>query len=267
MLVCGPSFGSGRYGYACGMLAREAARRGIPTVCGMDPESPGVAAAEGAAYIVPTSSNVAGMREALPRIAALAAPPRRRARSSGRRRTRATSRAGCAGTSTRARPAPAARSICCSPSSPATPAPRSRRPSIACRRRPPVADLAAAKLALVTEAGCVPQGNPDGLPTIRADAWLRYPARRRGDAGRRAATNPCTAASTSPPRTPTRTASFPSMSFELLQRRGQDRSAPRRVLHDHRATALPSPPPSKFGQEIADELKEAGVEAVVLSGT
>ena len=72
MLVCGPSFGSGRYGYACGTLAREVARRGIPAVCGMDPESPGVAAAEGAAYIVPTSSNVAGMREALPGMAALA---------------------------------------------------------------------------------------------------------------------------------------------------------------------------------------------------
>src|SRR5262245_58659635 len=32
VLVCGPSFGSGRYGYACGVLAREVARRGIPVV-------------------------------------------------------------------------------------------------------------------------------------------------------------------------------------------------------------------------------------------
>ena len=72
VLVCGPSFGSGRYGYACGMLAREAARRGVPAVCAMFEESPGVAAAEGAAYVVPTTSNVAGMREALPKMAALA---------------------------------------------------------------------------------------------------------------------------------------------------------------------------------------------------
>jgi glycine/betaine/sarcosine/D-proline reductase family selenoprotein B len=40
VLVCGPSFDSGRYGYACGVLAREAARRGVPVVCGMYPESP-----------------------------------------------------------------------------------------------------------------------------------------------------------------------------------------------------------------------------------
>ena len=52
VLVCGPSFGSGRYGYACGMLAREAARRGIPAVCAMHPESPGVLAAG----VPPTSS-------------------------------------------------------------------------------------------------------------------------------------------------------------------------------------------------------------------
>ena len=54
VLVCGPAFGSGRYGYACGSLAREAGRRGIPVVSGMTPDSPGVLAAEGAAYIVPT---------------------------------------------------------------------------------------------------------------------------------------------------------------------------------------------------------------------
>ncbi len=66
VLVCGPSFGSGRYGYACGVLAREVGRRGVPVVAAMTPDSPGVLAAEGAAYIVPTGSNVAGMREALP---------------------------------------------------------------------------------------------------------------------------------------------------------------------------------------------------------
>ena len=73
VLVCGPAFGSGRYGYACGSLAREAGRRGIPVVCGMTPDSPGVLAAEGAAYIVPTGPNVASMRTVLPVIASLAA--------------------------------------------------------------------------------------------------------------------------------------------------------------------------------------------------
>ncbi len=49
--------------------------------------------------------------------------------------------------------------------------------------------------------------------------------------------------------------------------RGPHRPAPRHLLHDHRERHARRRPPTKFGQEIADELKEAGVEAVVLSGT
>ena len=41
VLVCGPAFGSGRYGYACGSLAREAGRRGIPVVSAMTGTAPG----------------------------------------------------------------------------------------------------------------------------------------------------------------------------------------------------------------------------------
>ena len=82
VLICGPAFGSGRYGYACGVLAREAGRAGIPVVAAMTPDSPGVLAAEGAAYIVPTGSNVASMRDVVPLVAFA------RARARGRRADR-----------------------------------------------------------------------------------------------------------------------------------------------------------------------------------
>ena len=72
VVVCGPSFGSGRYGYACGVLARELGRRGTRVVAAMTSDSPGVLASEGAAYIVPTTANVAGMRDAVPVVASLA---------------------------------------------------------------------------------------------------------------------------------------------------------------------------------------------------
>ena len=44
------------------------------------------------------------------------------------------------------------------------------------RVEPPAAvpDLSQALVALVTEAGCVPQGNPDRLPSVRAQGWFRY---------------------------------------------------------------------------------------------
>ena len=69
VLVLGPAFGSGRYGYACGSLGREAARRGIPVVTGMDPENPGVHAAGGAVYIIGTGTSVVAMKEVLPKVA------------------------------------------------------------------------------------------------------------------------------------------------------------------------------------------------------
>ena len=174
VLICGPSFGSGRYGYACGVLAREAGRRQIPVVTAMTPDSPGVMAAEGAAYIVPTGSNVAAMKTVVPVVANLASRlaagepvggpeeegylPRGlrtmvRADRTGARRAvdlllaklDGDVRTEVESTGDRVPPAPA------------------------------VADLAGVRLALVTEAGCVPQGNPDRLPTRHANVWLRYP--------------------------------------------------------------------------------------------
>jgi glycine reductase len=264
VLICGPSFGSGRYGYACGTLAREAARRGIPAVCGMDPESPGVAAAEGAAYIVPTSTNVAGMRDALPKLAALAGrlasgeelgPPEQEGYLP--RGLRRNERAGQTG---------AARAIDLllaklggdirtevEASFDGVPPP------------PPVADLSHATLALVTEAGCVPQGNPDGLPTIRAHAWLRYPigGEQTLAPGRYESVHggfDVRAANLDPNRL------VPLDAVRLLEQEGRIGS-----LHDAFYTTTGNGTPVaasvKFGQEIAEELKEAGVEAVILSGT
>jgi glycine/betaine/sarcosine/D-proline reductase family selenoprotein B len=61
VLVAGPAFGSGRYGYACARVAAAAVERGIPAVAAMHDENPGVEAA-GGAYVVPTAVNVARRR-------------------------------------------------------------------------------------------------------------------------------------------------------------------------------------------------------------
>jgi glycine reductase len=264
VLVCGPSFGSGRYGYACGTLAREAARRGIPAVCGMHPESPGVAAAEGSAYIVPTSTNVAGMREALPKLAALArrlaageelgGPEQEGYLPRGLRRNEQAEQTG------------AARAI---ELLLAKLAGETRTEVGAAFDRvappPPVADLRRAKLALVTEAGCVPQGNPDGLPAIRAHAWLRYslPAEGTLAAGRYESVHggfDVTAANADPNRL------VPLDAVRELLDAGRIGS-----LHDAFYTTTGNGTPvaasTKFGQEIGEELREHGVEAVLLSGT
>jgi glycine reductase complex component B subunit gamma len=45
----------------------------------------------------------------------------------------------------------------------------------------PVPDLSSATVAIVTEAGIVPQGNPDRLEFIRASKWSKYPIAGKAD--------------------------------------------------------------------------------------
>lgn len=173
VLICGPSFASGRYGIACGELARAASELGIPTVCAMEAESPGVAAAKGAAYILPTGARVSEMRDVLPKVARLAGriargeeigPPEeegylpRGIRKNRLSEHQAADRAvqallnKLAGQTTTEVPLGQEKV------SPAN----------------PVEDLSEATIALVSEGGLVPSGNPDHLPSHAAAHWYAY---------------------------------------------------------------------------------------------
>jgi glycine reductase complex component B subunit gamma len=264
VLVCGPAFGSGRYGYACGSLAREAGRRGIPVVSAMTEDSPGVMAADGAAYIVPTGSNVAGMRTALPVIASLALrlaanEPVGSAEEEGYlprglRRNVRSDRSG------------AARAIDLILGKLRGDVRTEVEPT-GDRVPPPAAveDLAHATLALVTEAGCVPQGNPDHLPTRHANVWFRYSLEGVGTMSADAyesvhAGFDTTAANEDPNRL------VPLDAARALERQGRIGR-----IHDAFYTTsgvdTPVATAAKFGKEIAAELLEADVQVVLLTGT
>jgi glycine reductase complex component B subunit gamma len=261
LLICGPAFGSGRYGYAC---ARVAAAAPVPALAAMHEENPGVAAAEGKVLIVPTAVNVAGMRDALPRIARLAealaagrelGPPEEEgylprgfrrnvfAEHTGAERAIDLLLAKIAG-ETRTEVAGGFDRI--------------RPPA-------PVADLRQAVLALVTEAGCVPQGNPDRLPTIRAQGWLRYPLADGGglERGRYESVHggfDVTLANEDPNRL------VPLDVVRELEREGRV-GAVHGTFYTTTGNGTPVASATRFGQEIAAELYDAGVHAVLLSGT
>jgi glycine reductase complex component B subunit gamma len=264
VLICGPSFGSGRYGYACGVLAREAGRRGIPVVAAMAPDSPGVMAAEGAVYIVPTGSNVAGMNTVVPVMAGLASRlaagvtlgdpdeegylPRglrtmARVEHTGARRAVDQLLAKLAGdvrtevgpTGDRVPPAPA------------------------------VVDLPLLRLALVTEAGCVIQGNPDRLATRHANAWLRYPIEgvdslSAGEYESVHAGFDTTAANADPNRL------VPLDAARAIEREGGFGTL-HEVFYTTSGVDTPVATAAKFGREIAADLRDAKVGAVILTGT
>lgn len=73
VLIAGPAFDAGRYGIACSAVCRAAGKRlGIPVVTGMHRENPGVDMFARDVYIVETAESVAGMNAAVARMTAMA---------------------------------------------------------------------------------------------------------------------------------------------------------------------------------------------------
>jgi betaine reductase len=263
VLVCGPAFGSGRYGYACGVVAREAAGLGIPVVAGMYPENPGVLAAEGGAYIVPTSEGVSGMRDALARMGPLArrlgegetlgGPEQEGYIASRRRRNEVADATG------------AERAIEMLLAKLAGALTTEVAPEIADVAPPPPVDASSVLFALVTEAGCVPQGNPDRLPHHRASTWLRYSldgVRTLSAEGYESVHGGFdrTLANLDPNRL------VPLDAIRALEDEGRiGRLHP--FLYTTTGNGTATATAARLGQEIAHDLQQAGVEAVLLTGT
>ena len=71
--IAGPAFNAGRYGTACGAMCDSVSKEfRIPVISGMYPENPGVEMYKKSAWIVQTPDSAAGMRKAVPAMAALA---------------------------------------------------------------------------------------------------------------------------------------------------------------------------------------------------
>lgn len=73
LFIAGPAFNAGRYGVACGTIAKEVEEKlEIPVLTAMYIENPGVDLFRKYLYIVETKNSAAGMRDALPKVASLA---------------------------------------------------------------------------------------------------------------------------------------------------------------------------------------------------
>ena len=176
VLVAGPAFDAGRYGIACARVAGSlGARLGVPSVTAMFPENPAVRLHASETYILPAAATAAGMADALARLAVftlrLAAGepigpaaaegylPRGRRLNVFHPRSAAERVVDALLLKLRGAPAPSEIPI---------PADEPVRPAA------PVARVAAARIALITEGGIVPRGNPDRLESRRATSWQRY---------------------------------------------------------------------------------------------
>jgi glycine reductase len=177
VLVAGPAFSAGRYGLACARVCLEVERHlRCPAIAGMHEDNAAVELHRRDVLIVPTAASPVGMNDALARMARLAL---RRGRGEplgpaevdgylprGRRMNGRVDGSASARATTmllaRLRREPFVTEV---------PLPRYDRVAPPA----PLADLAHARLALVSECGAVPRGNPDRLEWVRASKWLSYP--------------------------------------------------------------------------------------------
>lgn len=176
VVIAGPAFNAGRYGLACGRVCADVEQElKIPAVAGIYPENAAVAVYGSAVLIVPTAASALGMKEAMSAIARLALKLGR-AETLGPaavegylpRGTRRNTRVGTSA-SERALDLLLKR---LKGEAFATEVPLPRYEAIT--PPAPVADLARVRVALVTESGLVPKGNPGRLEWVRASRWLKY---------------------------------------------------------------------------------------------
>jgi glycine reductase len=176
IVVAGPAFGSGRYGMACGAVAEGVKDElGLPVVTAMFDENPGVETYRKKVYILPTTDSVVGMKDVLSRMAAFALklssgqkigfPEEEGYLLQGFRASVISEKTGAL----RAVEMMLAK-LSGKPFTTELPLPVFDRVNPA----PAVKDLKTMVLALVTSGGIVPKGNPDHIESHNASKCCRY---------------------------------------------------------------------------------------------
>jgi glycine reductase complex component B subunit gamma len=176
IFIAGPAFNAGRYGLACGAICMRVKQRfGVPVVTGMFHENPGAALYKKDLYIISTTGNAAGMGKAMPKIVDLSLKLYRGG-SIGKPDEEGYIPRGMKST-VRSEKLASERAIELllkkmrgEPFQTEIPFPDLDVVPSA----PPVSALRSATIALVTEGGLVPKGNPDKIESARATKYASY---------------------------------------------------------------------------------------------
>ena len=267
VLVAGPAFGSGRYGLACAQVCQKVASSlGIPVVAGMHPASPGAEQYKGEVYIASTAETAVGMPAAISVMTKLALKlgrceelgpadedgyiPTGRVKTQVHEKTMAQRLVDMALKKVRGEPFETE-----------WPLPTMEKIAPA----PAIESLAGARIALVTEGGVVPRGNPDKIPSGWARHWARYDI---GD------TSDLTAEewqSVHGGFDTTKLNRDPDRVVPLDVMRDLENEKAIGKVHEYMYSTVGNlgyvADMKQFGQDIAAELQAAGVHGVILTGT
>ncbi len=267
IVITGPAFNAGRYGVACAEISKAVVEElEIPVVSGMYIENPGLDTCKDKAFVADVADSAAGMRKAIPTMAKIAmklvkgeelgTPEEEGYIPQGVRRTVFMEKRG----SQRAVEMLLAR-FKGEKFETEMPMPEFDmvEPADA------IKDLSKATIALVTSGGMVPVGNPDRIQSASAQKWGKYDV---GSGDSLKEQNFCTIHGGFDPvyanDIPDRIAPYDLM--KELEKQGYIGKA---YEHFYTTTGTGTSVANgvKFGAEIGKELKEAGVDGVILTST
>jgi len=176
LFLAGPAFAAGRYGIACGTMCKAVQQKlGIPALTAMHPSNPGVDAAREEIYILEAGDSTRDMRRVIPKMVSLAQKildkvPIGLPQEEGYfpRGIRINIRAEKRGSKRAVEML--LKKLRGEPFETELPLPEFDRVAPA----PPIPDLSNAVIALVTEGGIVPKGNPDRIEAHNASKYCKY---------------------------------------------------------------------------------------------
>jgi len=176
LFIAGPAFAAGRYGMACGTMCKAVQQKlGISTITAMNQVNPGVEEARKYAYILEAGESIQDMKRVLPKVVALAKRivdklPIGLPQEEGYfpRGVRINVRAEKRGS--RRAVDMLLKKMHGEPFVTELPLPQFDRVPPA----PPIENLSKALIALVTEGGIVPKGNPDRIEAHNASKYCKY---------------------------------------------------------------------------------------------
>lgn len=266
-LVAGPAFNAGRYGVACGLVGQRVQERlGIPAVTGMDGENAGAELYRRQLYIVRTGSRAVDMEPALRRMAALLGKLVR-GEPIGPAQVEGYLPRGVRRNAFDDRPAGEravemlVRRLTGQPWQTELPLP----PAFEAIVPAPAVLAQRARIALVTTAGLVPRGNPDRMPTGRSTSYFRYSIAGLEELSPELyeahhAGYETKYANADPNRV------LPLDIMRALQREGRiGQLHPEYFVTSGQGAMVQAA--LGIGRDLAQELKEKGVEAVILTST
>lgn len=267
VVIFGPAFNAGRYGFACGTSAAAVqGQLGIPAVTGMYPENPGVDAAKDKVYVVATKNSAADMRHSVKLMAPLALKLARHEKIGASCEEGYINQGARVNFFEKKRGSERAvemllKKLAGKPFVTEYPMPSFDRVD----PMPAIKDLSKAKIALVTSGGICPKGNPDHIESSNATKFGEYSIEGINDL-----TEECYETAHGG-YDPSYANEDPDRVLPVDVLRDLEKEGVIGKLHElfystvGNGTAVASA--KKFGEEIGRRLLSAGVNAVVLTST